>query len=212
MAVGLFEWSPDSRRLLFVADRTGGREPDVVHVVSRDGGTPASFQDPHGNPVWDPCWLGPDTAAWGNLRGEEAGVFTVELSSGRVARLPGSEGMMGPKCAPDGKILAARAWSLGYWLYRPSTGRWEDLDQPSNLWYPTWARDGETVYGLSLDERAIFRFRVGRPGRERVVDLGSVQPTAPWLDAWMGLDPGDAPLLLRSTGYADLFVLDYAAR
>jgi hypothetical protein len=45
-----------------------------------------------------------------------------------------------------------------------------------------------------------------------VAELGPVQPTAPWLDAWMGLDPQDAPLLLRSSGYADLFVLDYAAR
>jgi WD40 repeat protein len=212
MAVGLFEWSPDSLRLAFVADRTGGREPGVVHVVSRDGGKPLAFHDPHGNPVWDPCWLGPDTIAWGNLRGMEAGVFTARLPAGAPAKLPGSDGMMGAKCAADGRILAARAWSLGYWLYDPRRGRWEDIGQPSNLWYPTWARDGETIVGLSLDERAIQRFRVGRPGRETVAELGPVQPTAPWLDAWMGLDPQDAPLLLRSSGYADLFVLDYAAR
>jgi Tol biopolymer transport system component len=212
MAVGLFKWSPDSRRLVFVADKTGGREPGVVHVVSREGGTLEGFADPHGNPVWDPCWLGADTIAWGNLRGAEAAVWTVDLASRRVASLPGSEGMMGQKCAPDGRVLAARAWSQGYWLYRPETGRWEDLGQPSNLWYPTWARDGRTIYGLSLDDRAIYRFRIGHPGREKVADLGSVQPTAPWLDAWMGLDPEDAPLVLRSAGLSDLFVLDYAAR
>jgi len=119
--------------------------------------------------------------------------------------------MMGAKCAPDGRILGARAWSLGYWLYRPQAGTWEDLRQPSNLWYPTWARDGATVYGFSLDERAIYRFRIGRPGREKVAELGSVQPTAPWLDAWMGLDPDDAPLVLRSAGLSDLFVLDYGS-
>jgi len=211
-AVGLFKWSPDSRRLVFVADKAGGREPGVVHVVSRDGGTPESFSDPVGNPVWDPCWLGPGAIAWGNLQGEGAAVWTADLASRRVAKLPGSEGMMGAKCAPDGRILAARAWSLGYWLYRPQAGTWEDLGQPSNLWYPTWARDGATVVGLSLDERAIYRFRVGQPGREKVIDLGSVQPTAPWFDAWMGLDPDDAPLVLRNSGLTDLFVLDYAAR
>jgi WD40 repeat protein len=212
MAVGLFKWSPDGERLAFVADGTGGREPRVVHVVSRDGGPPLSFHDPHGNPVWDPCWLGPDTIAWGNLRGEEAGVYTQRLPAGPTAKLGGSDGMMGPKCAADGRILGARAWSQGYWLYRPQTGAWEDLGQPSNLWYPTWERDGESVVGLSLDERAVFRFRIGRAGREKVADLGSLQPTAPWLDAWMGLDPAGAPLLLRSSGYADLFVLDYATR
>jgi len=212
MAVGLFKWSPDSRRLVFVADKSGGREPGVVHLVSRDGGTLESFSDPHGNPVWDPCWLGAGTIAWGNLRGAEAAVWTVDLASRKLASLPGSEGMMGAKCAADGRVLAARAWSQGYWLYRPQTGLWEDLGQASNLWYPTWARDGRTLYGLSLDERAIYRFRIDQPGREKVADLGPVQPTAPWLDAWMGLDPDDAPLLLRSSGLCDLFVLDYAAR
>jgi hypothetical protein len=211
-AVGLFEWSPDSRRIVFVADGTGGREPRTVSVVSRDGGTAESFADPNGNPVWDPCWLGESRVAWGNLRGDGAAVFVADLSSRKVEKLGGSGGMMGAKCAPDGRILAARAWSLGYWLYRPESGRWEDLGQPSNLWYPTWARDGRTVYGLSLDARALFRFRVGEPGRERVADLGPVEPTAPWLDAWMGLDPDDAPLLLRDTGLSDLFVLDYAER
>jgi Tol biopolymer transport system component len=209
MAVGLFKWSPDSGRLVFVADKAGGREPGVVHVVSRDGGTPESLSDPLGSSVWDPCWLGTNVVAWGHLRGDGAAVWTADLASRSVTKLPGSDQMMGAKCAPDGRVLAARAWSQGYWLYRPETGQWEDLGQPSDLWYPTWARDGATIYGLSLDQRAIFRFRIGRPGREKVADLGSVQPAAPWFDAWMGLDPDDAPLLLRGAGLTDLFVLDY---
>jgi hypothetical protein len=208
-AVGLFEWSPDSRRIVFVADDAGGREPGAVNVISRDGGATESFADPNGNSVWDPCWTGPSTIAWGNLRGEESAVWTAELGSRTVSKVPGSELMMGAKCAPDGRILAARAWSLGYWLYQPQGGRWESLGQPSNLWYPTWTRDGSAVVGLSLDQRAIYRFRVGRPERERVADLGTVQPTAPWFDAWMGLDTDDSPLVLRSSGLTDLFVLEY---
>jgi hypothetical protein len=211
-AVGLFKWSPDSRRLVFVADSAGGREPGAVHVVSRDGGTVENFAAPLGNSVWDPCWLGANTIAWGNLRGDGAAIWTADLASRQMAKLPGSDLMMGAKCAPDGRILAARGWSLGYWLYRPQARRWEDLGQPSNLWYPTWTRNGASVVGLSLDERAIYRFRIGRPGREKVADLGSVQPAAPWFDAWMGLDPEDAPLLLRDAGLTDLFVLDYASR
>jgi Tol biopolymer transport system component len=211
-AVGLFKWSPDSRRLAFVADKAGGREPGAVHVVSREGGTLESFDAPSGTSVWDPCWLGAGTIAWGSLRGDGAAIWTADLASRQVAKLPGSELMMGAKCAPDGRILAARAWSLGYWLYRPRARKWEDLGQPSNLWYPTWTRDGTSVVGLSLDDRAIYRFRVGRPGREKVAELGAVQPAAPWFDAWMGLDPGDAPLVLRDAGLTDLFVLDYASR
>jgi len=158
--------------------------------------------------VWDPCWLDDRTVAWGNLRGDGSAVWTVDLDSRRVASLPGSLGMMGAKCSREGAIVAARSWTQGYWLYRPATG-WQDLGVPSDLWYPNFSRDGSAIYGLSLDERAIFRFRIGERRRERVADLGTIEPTAPWHEVWMGLDPDDAPLILRNTGFSDLFVLEW---
>jgi hypothetical protein len=91
----------------------------------------------------------------------------------------------------------------------PTGSGWTDTGQPSDLWYPTFSRDGSTVYGLSLNDRAIVSFRPGDRLRVRVADLGSIEPTAPWHDVWMGLDPADDPILLRDTGYADLFVLDW---
>jgi Tol biopolymer transport system component len=212
MAVGLVRWSPDGGRLLFVADPSGRGQPRAVYLVPRDGGRLESFADPLSNPVWDPCWLDASTVAWGNLRGDGAAVWTADLATKRVAMLPGSAGMMGAKCARDGKVLAARSWTEGYWLYRPETGRWTDLGSPSNLWYPTFARDGSTVYGLSRDDRAIYRFRLDDPRRVKVAELGTIEPTAPWQEVWMGLDPDDAPLILRNTGFSDLFVLDWASR
>ena len=208
MAVGLVRWSPDAQRLLFVADPTGGRQPRAVSLVSRDGGRLESFADPHSNPVWDPCWLDDSTIAWGNLRGDGSAVWTVDLVSREVASLPGSVGMMGAKCSAAGTVVAAKSWTQGYWLYRPGNG-WHDLGVPSDLWYPTFSRDGTTIYGLSLDERAIYRFAIGDARRVKVADLGTIEPTAPWHDVWMGLDPTDAPLILRNTGFSDLFVLDW---
>ena len=208
MAVGLVQWSPDAERLLFVADPTGGRQPRAVYLVPRDGGQIESFDDPNANLVWDPCWLDASTVAWGNLRGDGAAVWTVDLASRKVAPLPGSDGMMGPKCSAQGAVIAAKSWTEGYWLYRPEDG-WRDLEQPSDLWYPTFSRDGETVYGLALDQRAIVSFGTHAPGRSKVAELGSTEPTAPWQDVWMGLDPEDNPLLLRDTGFSDLFVLDW---
>jgi len=146
---------------------------------------------------------------WGNLRGDGASVWTVDLDSRKVEPLPESLGMMGAKCSADGAVLAAKNWTDGYWIYRAGSG-WADTGQVSNLWYPTFSRDGTTIYGLSLNDRAIFRFRLGAGGREKVADLGTIEPTAPWQEVWMGLDPGDAPLILRNTGFSDLFVLDWA--
>ncbi len=208
MAAGLVHWSPDGRRLAFVADPAGGRQPRAVYVVSRDGGRLDSFADPDRALVWDPCWVDAEHVAWGNLY-DRGSVKLLDLGTRTISVLPGSQGMMGPKCSPQGTILAAREWSQGYWLYRPGEQKWESLGVPSGLWYPTFTRDGSAVYGLSLDDRALYRFTLARRKLERVADLGSVEPTSPWMSAWMGLDQDDAPLLLRNTGLADLYVLDW---
>jgi hypothetical protein len=117
--------------------------------------------------------------------------------------------MRGPKCSPDGAVLAAKEWSQGYWLYGPETREWTSLGVASDLWYPSFTRDGSAVLGLSLDQRAILRFALASPRIAKVADLGSVEPTAPWMAAWMGLDSEDRPLVLRNTGVSDLYVLDW---
>jgi hypothetical protein len=211
MAAALAHWSPDGRRIAFVGDPAGGRQPRNVYVVSRDGGRLDSFADPDRALVWDPCWVDADHVVWGNLY-DRGSVKRLDLRTRAISELPGSAGMMGPKCAPDGAILAAKEWNQGFWLYRPGSGRWEDLGVRSGLWYPTFTRDGAAVYGLSLDERAIFRFTLAARRLEKVADLGGIEPTAPWMAAWMGLDPSDAPLVLRNTGLADLYVLDWEER
>jgi hypothetical protein len=211
MAAALARWSPDGRQLAFVADPSGGRQPRSVYVVPRDGGRLESFADPQGALVWDPCWSDADHVVWGNLY-ERGSVKQLDLRTRTIADVPASAGMMGPKCAPDGSILAAKEWNQGFWLYRPGSGRWEDLGVRSDLWYPTFTRDGSAVLGLSLDDRAIHRFTLAGRRLEKVADLGSVEPTAPWMAAWMGLDAEDAPLVLRNTGLADLYVLDWEDR
>jgi Tol biopolymer transport system component len=209
MAAALVRWSPDGRRLAFVADPAGGREPRAVYVVSRDGGTLESFADPARALVWDPCWLDDRRVIWGNLY-DRGSVKVLDLETRAISELAGSEGMMGPKCSPDGSVLAAKEWSQGYWLYRPETQGWTSLGIPSDLWYPSFTRDGSAVLGLSLDQRAILRFALAsRPRIEKVADLGSIEPTAPWMAAWMGLDPDDRALVLRNTGVSDFYVLDW---
>jgi hypothetical protein len=79
------------------------------------------------------------------------------------------------------------------------------------LSYPTWSHDGRAIYGLSLDQGAVFRLTVEGRRLEKVAGLGPLEPTAPSQQPWMGLDPDDAPLILRNTGMWDLYVLDWEA-
>jgi hypothetical protein len=46
---------------------------------------------------------------------------------------------------------------------------------------------------------------------EKVASLGSIDPNAPSQGPWMGLDPDDAPLVLRKVGMWDVYVLDWEA-
>jgi Tol biopolymer transport system component len=214
LEAGLVRWSPDGSRLAFAGGRTNG--PDVVYLVPRDGGAPEplSERDPAG--AWDPCWL-PDgqTLVWGNLRAVGASIKAFDVRTRRVSVIPGSERMMGPKCSPQGPILAEKDWSQRFWLYRPDSRTWEEFWRSGpgfSLGYPTWSHDGRAIYGLSLgDEWAVFRLGVEDRRLERVAGLGPIAPTAPSQQPWMGLDPDDAPLIVRDAGMWDLYVLSWEA-
>jgi len=75
--------------------------------------------------------------------------------------------------------------------------------------YPAWSRAGDSIYGLSLAERAILAFDLKRRRFERVADLGEADDVS--VQWWMGLTADDAPLILRESGLWDLYVLDWAA-
>ena len=214
LEVGLARWSPDGSRLAFVGGRSADAT-DTVYLVSHAGGAPEALSksDPAG--VWDSCWL-PDgaTLVWGNLDVPKGSIKALDMRSRRISVIPGSERMMGPKCSPLGTILADKNWNDGWWLYHPDAQRWEEIipaRERVNLNYPTWSRDGSAIYGLSLDERAVFRLRLPGLRPEKVASLGPVDPTAPSQQPWMGLDPDDTPLVLRDTGMWDLYVLDWEA-
>jgi Tol biopolymer transport system component len=215
LEVGLVRWSPDGTRLAFAGGRANG--PDAVYLVSRNGGAPEPLAESDPGGVWDPCWL-PDgqTLAWGNLRVAGASIKSVDVRTRRLTAIPGSERMMGPKCSPQGTILAEKEWGQTFWLYRPGARRWEEFWRATangvTIGYPSWSRDGRSLYGLSLDDEwAVFRLTVEDRRLERVAGLGAIVPTAPSEQPWMGLDPEDAPLILRDTGVSDVYALEWEA-
>ncbi len=124
---------------------------------------------------------------------------------------------MGPKCSPQGTILAEKEWGQTFWLYHPDSRRWEEFWRATaagvTVGYPTWSHDGRAIYGLSLgDEWAVVRLTVEDRRLERVAGLGAVVPTAPSQQPWMGLDPDDAPLILQDSGVSDLYLLEWEAQ
>ena len=75
--------------------------------------------------------------------------------------------------------------------------------------YPNWSRDSQFVYFLHLspeDDRGVFRVRAKGGKAERVADLEGFH-LAGRFGFWLGLDPTDAPLILRDVGSNDIYAL-----
>jgi hypothetical protein len=52
----------------------------------------------------------------------------------------------------------------------------------------------------------VFRIPASGGDAERISDLKGVHPTG-YYSVWLGLDPTDAPLLLRDVGTSDIYAL-----
>ena len=73
--------------------------------------------------------------------------------------------------------------------------------------YSEWSHDSRFIYTLRFaSEPAVLRIPVKGGAAEVVADLKSVNFTGTF-GLWLGLDPTDAPLLLRDVGTRDVYAL-----
>ena len=76
--------------------------------------------------------------------------------------------------------------------------------------YPSFTRDGQSVIGYSGADNTIRGFSLRERRVRKVADLGPIQPAAPvFYHGWVGLDPQDAPVVLRDTSTYELYALDW---
>ena len=208
LAVGLVRWSPDGKRIAFV-----GKPPDSlprIYVLASDGGTPEPISPPEKGQVWDPGWM-PDgkTVIWGRIEG--GGIRAFDLETRKLRILPQTDDLWYPKCSRQGLILASRrvgdSSTTHYWTYDPRTGHREDLGVPERLAYPNFTRDGQSLIGCWPP--GIYSFTLRERRLKKLADLGSIQVTSPiTADAWIGLDPQDAPIVLSDMSSHELYALD----
>ena len=94
-------------------------------------------------------------------------------------------------------------------LFDVSTQQWREVPEKQEMVYPEWSRDSKFIYflqGQPSGGRGLFRIPIIGGQGELVNDLKDWHLAAA-NDSWMGLDPTDAPLLLRDIGSDDLYAL-----
>jgi Tol biopolymer transport system component len=157
-------WSPDGRRIAFTGYEAG--KALRLYVISAEGGSPEKLLTGEHNAFttnWSPdgnsiTFL--DTYNQGNgefLRS----IRSLDLKTGRVVTLPGSESMLAPQRSNDGRYLtAATKDGTKLMIFEFETQRWSELARKDVGWQ-NWSADGKYVYfdtGFGSDA-AIFRVR-----------------------------------------------------
>jgi len=222
-------WSPDGRFLAFAA-RGAAKDPGppTMHLADVGRGTVEllSGEDGHVAHI-DPCWAADGRSLVYSTffppYASEADTYLrrVDLATRRIEKLPGSDGLWAPKCAPDGRILAAdstaqrtqpgegRTW---FKLWDPWKSRWEALPvAAATVDHPSWSRDGRALYATAsrLDAPGLQIARVDVRTR-RVETVGRIEGLRP--DGWLGLTPDGALMVHRDASVREIVVMEWEAR
>ncbi len=215
MQAALPRWSPDGTRLAFSAVTPS--EPWRIRVVAAAGGVPLTLTTGDRNES-DADWSedGRHVVMGYSLHEHRPerpiAIETIDVESGAVTPVPGSEGLFSPRLSPDGRTLVALSRDSFRLLARDMTrGTWREVTR-SRQWltYPAWSADGRALF--VSEGRWRLRLDVATGRREVVAGLeGLQQPEAVWGE-WIGRGPDDSVLGLRDTSIHELFALDWAAR
>jgi Tol biopolymer transport system component len=202
-------WAPtmssDGGQILFNAFGVGGGEG--TYVVSRDGGSLQTLAISRG--VW--CGQSNSIVSIDGPQNPRIRLFDIKTSV--ITIVPGSDGLGGPSCSPDGRYIAAvRRDGKKLRLYELATGNWSDL-ATRDIGFLQWSFDSKYVYfdtGTSK-ELAVYRVRISDRKLEKVADLQNFRRAVdPWV-SWMGLTPDGSPLLTRDIGSQEVYALDFEA-
>jgi DNA-binding winged helix-turn-helix (wHTH) protein/Tol biopolymer transport system component len=213
-------WSPDSRQILFLAiplvtGSSGSERENYIisnwasYIVSADGGSPERLlPEGHGwaASTWSPDGhkiAGTSVSADGK---HSIGIF--DLATRQIMSVPGSYELVAPRWSPDGQYLAAANWgSERLKIFSFETQQWSEILNKGPIDSTEWSSDGRFIYFRRVNgDPGAFRISIKGGVPEKIADLKDWQD-AGWLGVYMGLDPTDAPLMIRDIGSEDIYAL-----
>ena len=204
-------WSPDGKQIVFM-----GRTVNAnwrAYLIASNGGT---FQDlvssaPAGI---DPTWM-PDgrsiVLSLSNLGPTGQGISVLDLQTGKVRDLPGTEHLFSPRVSPDGKYIAAITTdSQTLMLFDVAAQRWTELVRMP-IGYPSWSHDGLYIYFDSIfsEDPAFYRVAISDRKLERLVSLSGIRQFWGEMAEWTGLAPDDSILLTRDASHQEVYAIEW---
>ncbi len=216
MRVYMARWAPDGKKIAFAAMLPG--KPWKIYLVSADGGVPKQLMPEERverNPVWSPD--GDRLAFSIGMAGigmfgpaDKRTINLLDIRTGQVSLLPGSENMFAPRWSPDARYLAAMPVdSKKLLLFDFKTMKWAELVSmnDSTVGTPEWSRDGKYIYFVS--NRLVQRIRISDRKIEQLASLKDMRIAPSAFGSGMGVTPDDSPMVLREVGAQDIYALEW---
>jgi DNA-binding winged helix-turn-helix (wHTH) protein/Tol biopolymer transport system component len=219
-ATGAFapHWSPDQKQILFTGFLLD-KQPRL-YVVSAQGGLPKTVLP------MDNRWASvsgdwrtdgrqivldvQDTATGG-----ESTIRILDLESGRLSTIAGSEELIEPRWSADGRYIAAlNPKKKQIFLYDCKLLKWTvlaDANFPSTL---RWSPGGDALYFQDTDEveESVFRVPMATREPERVTRFGDLLSSGAARCIFTGLSPDGSVYVTVDHGDVDVYAIDLKLR
>jgi eukaryotic-like serine/threonine-protein kinase len=200
-------WSPDGTQIVFMAPSPQGQK---AWIVPSRGGSPQQLLPEDSGQQTDPNWS-PDGRkiifSTGTLGSRESHISSLDLASHQITTVPGSDGKFSPHWSPDGQFISAISLDIStISVFDLKSQHWSALYDKSHFAFERWSTDSRSLYFLSAaNDPAILRIPV-TGGKAKIVAPVAFPFTGTW-SLWFGLDPTDAPLMLRDVSTTDVYAL-----
>ena len=215
-ATGAFapHWSPDQKQILFTGFLLD-KQPRL-YVVSAQGGVPKSILPPDNK--WASVsgdWRTDGRQIVLDVQDTESGgepnIRVLDLESGKLTQLAGSEGLLQPRWSADGRYIAAlNPAKKQVWLYDCKLQKWSvlaDANFPSAL---RWSPGGDALYFQDTDEveQSVFRVSMATREMERVTRFGDLLSFGATRCIFTGVSPDESVYVTVDHGGVDVYSVD----
>jgi Tol biopolymer transport system component/DNA-binding winged helix-turn-helix (wHTH) protein len=209
--VFMARWSPDGKQLAIMAKQPG--KAWQIYLVAADGGDIEPVLKEQRNAA-DPSWSADgESLVYGRVNdalgkeNSERTLHIVNLKTGQIEQIPGSEGLFSPRWSPDGKYIAALTLDQRQVrLYDLASKTWKTLPGDSGA-DPAWSSDSHYLYvHRSLDpSQPIDRIAIPGGQMQELIKLaGSSEGDA--VDyVFVGLTQDDMPLIRARTYTGNMY-------
>ena len=205
-------WSPDGKQILFTD------VPRRMFVVAADGSSlqqvMPKVEDPNIE-VGAGCWTADGSSiVFAMFTRQTHAIYQLNLKTKEISKIPGSDGMGGPRASRDGRYLISAGGSNGRMLYDLQTHQWSEFTAEGDYATSAWSLDSKFVYMQRENrEGSTEVVRISVPGGklESVLNLKGVTLGGYW-PGGVGILPDDSPLLMLNKSKQEIYRLDLQYR